>query len=1121
MQKKEVHLHSCRIKFTVFALMFFLFTGYVHAGNDDDYKNTKITLKVEKMRLDKVLDTLAVMTNVQFFYNHAQIDVQKQVTIDVKGQSLDRVLAIILGDQPVDVEYQINRVIVLKSRPKTDPKALVRKISGKVIDANTKETLPGASIVLKERPAMGVVTGIDGKFFIEVPEGITALLVSFIGYENEEIAITGDMTGMEIKLTPKTEELGDVVVTGMAPRKVESFSGSYVSVKGEELKKLNPTNILKALQIFDPSFRIVENNKAGSNPNAMPEFRLRGDVQLNPSGANDLQMLMGDYSNRPNMPLFILDGFKTTLQRIVDLDPERVESVTILKDASATAIYGSEAANGVLVFETKKPLTGAINISYSMNMGITTPDLTDYNLMNAEEKLDYEMRAGLFRPEYADDMNYYNHYKQEILRGVNTYWLSKPLQTPVTHRHSLSMEGGDEALRYSLNVNYSSQPGVMKESDRTSMGLGLNLQYRRKKWNIGNQLSISNTKGNNSPYGTFSTYTQLNPYYRTKDENGNYTKVIEIKAMGAGTNKKTITNPLYNIQFPFKDLTENFNVTDNFSIECAIKENLRVNVSASLTKGTARSEKFRSRNHTDFSDEKDLTKQGSYSKNTGETFSWSMNASVNYNLTLGKHLISMFGRWNVDESQNNSISLSAKGFPNDNMTDFLFAFEMDNRVNGSESTSRSVGLIGQISYMYDARFSMDFSIRGDLSSQFGSNTGMAPFWSIGVRWNMHKEKWLENTFVSNLVLRGSYGVTGSQSYEPYQATEMYSFEELMFPYPATDVLGAQLKGIGNPDLGWSKTKNRSAALEWSFLQNRLNFSASYYNNLTENLLLQYTLAPSVGFGTMTMNVGSVQNEGVDLQVNGLIINDYERQIQWTLGVNGAHNRNIVKKISNVLKKMNEDNLASKDEPLPVYEEGKSLNQVFTVQSLGIDPATGQEVYLKRNGEKTFVWDAADKVPMGDSQPKWSGSISSSFLYKNWSVNLGFTYSLGANIYNQTLVDKIENSSVAYNLDRRAIKARWSKDNRDAKYKSIKIVGNTTPNSSRFLQKENKLTFSSITLGYRFDPKQFKFLQACRVASLSLNAAMNDIAVISTIKQERGLDYPFARSFNLSLSVLFN
>ena len=661
----------------------------------------------------------------------------------------------------------------------------------------------------------------------------------------------------------------------------------------------------------------------------------------------------------------------------------------------------------------------------------------------------------------------------------------------------------------------------MKESDRTSMGLSLNLQYRRKKWNISNQLSLSNVKGNNSPYGSFREYTKLNPYYRVKDENGNYTKLIEYKSMGAGTQREEITNPLYNIQFPYKDMTENFSVTDNFAIECAIQENLRVNVAASFTKGTARSEVFKSMNHTDFAGEKDLTKRGSYSKNTGETFTWSLNASVNYNLTFGKHLISLFGRWNVDENQGNSVSLSAKGFPNDNMTDFLFGFEMDNRVAGMESTSRSVGVIGQISYMYDTRYSMDFSIRGDLSSQFGSNTGMAPFWSIGARWNMHKEKWLENTFISNLVLRGSYGVTGSQSYEPYQATEMYSFRELMFPYPATDVLGAQLKGIGNSDLGWSKTKNRSVALELGFFQNRLSFSASYYNNLTENLLLDYTLAPSVGFRTMTTNVGAVKNEGVDLQINGLIINDWERNIQWTLGINGAHNRNVVEKISNVLKALNEKNLASEDEPLPIYEEGKSMNQLFTVRSLGIDPATGKEVYLKRNGEKTFVWDAVDKVSVGDSQPKWNGSISSAFLYKNWSMNLAFTYSLGAHIYNQTLVDKIENSTIAYNLDRRATKARWSKDNPNAKYKSIEIIGNDTPQSSRFVQKENKLSFSSITLGYRFDPKNFKFLQACRVASLSLNVAMNDIAVLSTIKQERGLDYPFARSFNLSLSVLFN
>ena len=234
-----------------------------------------------------------------------------------------------------------------------------------------------------------------------------------------------------------------------------------------------------------------------------------------------------------------------------------------------------------------------------------------------------------------------------------------------------------------------------------------------------------------------------------------------------------IVNPLYNLLWKYKDFTENFSVVDNFNIECAILDNLRVSAGASITKGTSRMEVFKSMNHTDFLPEQDLTRKGSYNKSTGDNVSWSVNASVNYNYTKDKHLLSLFGRWNVDESKSNSVNLSAMGFPNDNMDDFLFAYEMEDRVSGTESTSRTVGIIGQVSYMYDMRFSVDFSIRGDLSSQFGANTGMAPFWAAGARWNLHREKWLQNTIISNLVLRGSYGVTGSQSYSPYQAKETY------------------------------------------------------------------------------------------------------------------------------------------------------------------------------------------------------------------------------------------------------------------------------------------------------------------------------------------------------------
>ena len=291
------------------------------------------------------------------------------------------------------------------------------------------------------------------------------------------------------------------------------------------------------------------------------------------------------------------------------------------------------------------------------------------------------------------------------------------------------MEGGDEAIRYSLSLNYGDEFGVMKGSDRNNVGLTLSLQYRRKKWNISNSLSMTNTKSHNSPYGSFSEYTKLNPYYRLTDENGRYQQVIEIKPMSSANNPKTVTNPLYNVQFPNKDLSNNFSIVDNFSIEYAIMDNLRVNGQVSLTKSTARSEQFKSSHHTDFAPEEDLTQRGSYTKSTGESVSWNANAALNYNLVKGKHGMFALLRWDVSSSKSDGINLSAKGFPDDNMDDFLFAFEMDQRVNGEESTQRSVGMTGSLNYMYDQRFSVDFNIRGDLSSQFGADTKMAPFWS--------------------------------------------------------------------------------------------------------------------------------------------------------------------------------------------------------------------------------------------------------------------------------------------------------------------------------------------------------------------------------------------------------
>ena len=997
-------------------------------------------------------------------------------------------------------------------------------VTGRVLDDATGEALPGANIVLKESKGIGVVTDIDGNFSIDVPKGVTTLLISFIGYKEKAIPVEGkDIKDLVVRLEPETTELEGVVVTGMAPRKASGFTGRYVTVKGDELKRMNPNNLLQALQAFDPSFHIMENNARGSDPNALPEFRLRGDVQLGSNKATDFQMMMGDYSNRPNMPLFILDGFETTLQKIVDLDPERVESITILKDAAGTALYGSKASNGVLIFETKKPKAGALTLSYGGNIGISVPDLSDYNLMNASEKLEYERAAGLFNS--VDQLNYYNQKKEEILRGVDTYWLSQPLRTAITHRHTLSMDGGDDAIRYSLGLNYSDDFGVMKGSDRNNMGIDLTLSYRRDKWNISNSLNMTNTEGKNSPYGEFHTYARMNPYYRITDENGKYQKVIETKQTGAGNTAATITNPLYNVQFPHKDFNKNFNITDNFALEYAVMDNLRIQGQLSFTKSHARAEKFTSANHTKYeANDVPLAERGEYHKSTGESVGWSANASITYNWVKEKHGLFASARWNIETSKSDGTDLHAKGFPNDNMTDFLFAFEMDERASGAESTTRSVGVLGSISYMYDSRYSVDFNLRGDLSSQFGAHTKMAPFWSVGARWNMSREKWLENTIVSNLSLYASIGVTGSQSYDSHQAQKTYSFvfDEKMFPYPGANVLGAQLMGIGNPDLGWSKTLGKSVSAELGLWESRLNFTISYYHNYTDEMLLENNVQPSSGFESVTRNVGAVLNEGIDLDLNGLLINDYERSIQWSLGVNATHNKNVIKDLSNELKKMNEDNLKNDKEILPIYEEGESTSILKLVPSLGIDPATGKELFLKRDGSRTFVWDPNDKIKVGDTEPDVRGSINTSFHWKNLSATLSCSFQFGADKFNQTLVDKIENIDISSNVDRRAGgNDRWSPNNRYAKYKGIQLINHQTPMSTRFLQKNNEFVFSSLSVGYRFEAKQFRFLEACKISNLSLDASMQDLGRISSIKQERGTEYPFARTFNLSLSILFN
>ena len=1109
-------------KISLVAIMLLCSMTAAHAQSSGELKNKPVTLRVSNQPLGKVLEMVAEAADAKITLQNVSLwNINKPTTLAVKDKPLDKVLGELVGDQNVIIRYEDNNRIIIEPDTFTESDNTLLTVSGLVLDDDTQEPLIGATVLItdgtgKSNGARGGMTDLDGKFSLRLHKN-ESISVSYVGYNPVSKQIVKNENNLVVKLKPSIE-LDDVVVTGISRRSKNSFTGNYVEVKGDDLRKMSPTNILKGLQFFDPSFKIIENNNAGSDPNAEPDFQIRGDQSLGSKSMNSMDLMLDNVSSRPNTPLFVLDGFTVPLSRILDLDPERVENITILKDAAATSVYGSRAANGVVVVETKVAPDGALSVSYNGTTTVQTPDLTDYNMMDAATKLNTEWRAGLYDPHNAAHMNLYNKYRRNVLGGVNTYWLSKPLRTAIQHRHSVSVAGGTEAFRYSLDVNASIQPGVMKESENQTKGVNFNMTYLKEKFTMRANVGLSESDSKNSPYGSFSQYTRLNPYYIPLDANGQQMKVLDNNTVSGQS--KVITNPLYDATVGIKDMSNSLSVTTSLSLEYMLLKNLRITEQFSYTRGMAGTDQFYPADHTRFELEDDLTRKGSYNKSSGNMSSWSSNLGVNYNLVLKKHLFSVFANWTISEDKNNYVNLSATGYPDKHMDDFIFGNKMETNMSniGTENISRSIGLIGQFSYSYDNRYSVDFNISGEASSRYAKHD-LVPFWSVGGRWNAHNEKWLQG-YLSNLVFRASYGVTGEQNFSPSDAIEYYTFSGTMRPYSSFPVLGALLSGLNNAELGWAKTHNTSLSVDFGFWKNRVNVTFNYYNNITKELLTSYDLAPSTGFPTMVMNAGELQNRGFDVSLNVIAVQNLRKQFFWTITANANSNRNKIRKLSDYLKKVNEEQMKSAAAPLPQYREGESTTTLYVVRSLGVDPVTGKEVYLKRDGTKTFVWSANDKVPVGDTNPKISGTVSTNINWKDFSCSLGFTYKYGGVVYNQTLVDKIENQNVAYNLDRRAGQGRWEKPGDVKPYVGFSPTGANTPASTRFIMDDNEIRFATLNVGYRLTGENFKFLRKANIDVLALNFTTNDIARISPIRMERGLDYPFARSYTFSLSFMF-
>ena len=1003
-------------------------------------------------------------------------------------------------------------------------------VTGVVIDEDSVP-VAGAGIVLKGT-TVGTFTDADGNFTLEtdnVPD--MTLEFSFIGMKTQEVKVSPrhGKAKLEIVMEMDQNELDQVVVTGIFNRDLESYTGSVVTMKGEDIKKVSTTNIAKAISAIDPSFRVMDNFEMGSDPNRLPDMRMRGTSTL-PGGAgasSDLVSLQGEYDTYPNQPLLMLDGFEIDVQTMADLDPDRIASITILKDASATAIYGSKASNGVIVIETLAPRPGAINVTYSGNVRVEIPDLTSYNLMNSEEKIEAEWRAGLYSTTDLASLRDYQSRLREVRRGVDTYWLSQPLRTSVQHRHAVTLEGGSQALRYKLYAGLNETPGVMKGSKRSTQTASLDLSYRFNKFLLKNSVTVDNAVGTNSPYGSFSQYALLNPYLRPYDGDGNVNKIMQTWNMlyAGDTGTYEVANPMYNATFHSLDRDTSFSIRELFKLEYRPSPAWILQANVSMSKSVSKDEVFRPAYHTAFNDVTDPSLKGDFSRDQSESFNYAIDFTAMFNKVFAeKHFVTANFRYSVQQDQSETYGALVTGFPNDSMDHILFGQKYSENMTGTENTSRSIGAVLTAGYSYMYRYSFDANIRVDGSSQFGRDNRFAPFWSVGFKWDVKNEQFMKSVdWLDDLVLATSYGITGTQGFAPYQSRQVYSYSDLMQYYLSSDATGIELVALGNNQLKWQQTATWNTRLELSLLKGRITARAEYYIKNTENSLTQVTLAPSIGFTSYPSNMGTLQNQGVELNLAFIPYRNEAKEAYWVISINGSHNTNKLLRISEALAKMNETNANTESvTPLPRYVEDMSTTAIWAVRSLGIDPATGDEILLKRDGTVTSKYGVVDAVVCGDTEPKWQGNINTSFNYMGFGINLGFMYRFGGQMYNSTLVSKVENADLRYNADRRVLYERWTQPGDVAQYKRLTNSANgaNTQQTSRFVMNENLFQFSSLSISYRMEKNAYPFLQKLRISSMKWSLNVEDIFYLSSIKRERGTDYPFSRQFALSLNLVF-
>ena len=617
--------------------------------------------------------------------------------------------------------------------------------------------------------------------------------------------------------------MSEVVVNGYFTRNRNTYTGAAKSLSGDELLSVSATNILSALSSLDAGLNITQNNAMGSNPNSIPDLVIRSTTSL--ATNNEVGL---------NAPLIVIDGVETNLQALYDMNIQDIERVDILKDASATALYGENAANGVIVVERKRVSQAPVRVRYTFTPEMSFADLSSYDLCDAAQKLELERMAGLYNSYTgALDQNYYDKLAL-ISGGRDIDWISKPVRNSFSHTHSLSVSGRGSSLDYNFTADYSDVNGVMKDDGRDRYGLNMYLSYRvGEKAIVTLRAKHTNLTTNNSKYGSFSDYIAANPYDSPYDEYGNLRKSLSYDMI----------NPIYEATLGSFSKTNTRTQEVSLDIRYNFRPNLYLTAQGTYTTAKGTSDEFTSPDSNKFSDETPINQRGTYTLGNLGTDNWSAKVVGNWIHNFDKEgtMFTLNLGWEIKRQKSTSSYLTGSGFLSDELADISYATTYSTSLlpHGGEDLATSVGGFAAANFILRNRYVIDGSYRLSGSSKFGADKRTAPFWSVGLGYNMHNENFIKDLgFVDMLRLRGSYGHTGSVKFDSYQAVSTYFYSINYLHYAG---VGAVPIGMANPDLTWQTTKKFNVGLTSSFFGDRLNVNFDYYTEKTDDMLIDVSL----------------------------------------------------------------------------------------------------------------------------------------------------------------------------------------------------------------------------------------------------------------------------------------